>query len=134
MTTYSGLWNGVNNTPYSLQVNRSPLNRQLGRMLRKSNRSLTRLREVLDTVSAAQSINGGVAVSYPRVKAADVLGDPAAGGGLVVIESVTKVAAAQTTTASDVAKVDAITNFDTQPTYPVDLSGIGGGSKIFSAH
>lgn len=129
MTAYSGLWNGVSGTPYSLQVNKSPLNRKLGRMLRKSNRSVARLRKVVDTVIAAQSINGGAALSYSRVKAVACPGDPTALGGLITIETKTLIAAAQTTTATDVARVDAIANYEVQPTYPVDLSGNGGGGK-----
>lgn len=130
MATYSGLWDGVNGTPYSLQTDRSPLNRQLGRMLRKGNRSMTRLREVIDTVAASQSINGGAAVTYKRVKESSVAGDPTTGGGLVEIETVTQIAASQSTTAADVADVDALVNFDTQPTYPEDASGNGGGGKL----
>lgn len=130
MATYSGLWDGVNGTPYALQTNRSPLNRQLGRMLRKGNRSLTRLREVIDTVAASQSINGAAAVTYKRVEATVDPGNPSAGGGVVGIETVTQIAASQSTTAADVADVDALVNFDTQPTYPEDASGNGGGGKL----
>lgn len=130
MVTYSGLWNGVHGDAYALQTNRSPLNRQLGRMLRKGTRSLTRLREVIDTVAASQSINGGAAVTYKRIEASAAPGNPLSGGGVVDVETVTQIAASQSTTAADVANVDALVNFDTQPTYPVDASGNGGGGKL----
>lgn len=130
MATYSGLWDGVHSTPYSLQTDRSPLNRQLGRMLRKGNRSLTRLREVIDTVAASQSINGAAAVTYKRVEGTVDPGNPSVQGGLVEIETVTQIAGSSSTTAADVADVDALVNFDTQPTYPADASGNGGGGKL----
>lgn len=128
MTAYSGLWDGVHGDTYALQVNRNPLNRQIGRALRK--RGLTRLREVIDTVAAASSINGAAAVTYPRVEGTVDPGNSVVQGGSVAVETVTKIAAASSTTSADASAVDDIADFDTQPTYPTDASGNGGGSKL----
>ncbi len=130
MPSYSGLWDGVHGEAYALQVDRSPLNRQLGRLLRKGSRSMTRLREVIDTVKSGESINGGAAVTFKRVKEGAVAGDPTSGGGAVEIETVTQIAASQSTTSADAATVNTLVDFDTQPTYPVDKSGNGGGGKL----
>lgn len=55
MATYSGLWNGVHGDAYALQVNRSSLTKRLTRTLKK--RGATRIREVIDTVTAGAKIN-----------------------------------------------------------------------------
>lgn len=128
MASYSGLWNGVHSENYALQVGRSPLDRKIGRVLKK--RSNTRVREAIDTVQASQSINGAAAVTYPRVQGTADPGNPGVQGGAVTVETVTQIAAASSTTAADVTKVDDIVAFENQPTYPVDLGGNGGGGKL----
>lgn len=129
MATYSGLWDGVHEEAYALQVNRNPLNRRIGRELRK--RGLTRVREVIDTVKSGESINAAAAVNYKRVQANADPGEPIVNGGAITIETVEQIAAASTTSAGDATTIDNIVGFDTQPTtYPADLSGNGGGSKL----
>lgn len=75
--------------------------------------------------------NNKAATTYKRVKEMAVAGDPTAGGGLVEIETVTQIASESNTTAADVQEIDDIVDFRVKPaTYPVDLSGNGGGSKL----
>lgn len=138
MTAYSGLWNGVHSENYALQTDRTPLRRQLARVLRR--RSHTVMREVLDTVAAAASINGAAAVTYARVTGDPDPGNPASGGGAVTVGTVTKIAAASTTSAAQVADVDAVVDWRSFPNtagaqnYPTDASGNGGGAALDKAY
>lgn len=129
MPAYSGLWNGVYAENHSLQFNRSPLNRRISQALRR--RSLTVLREVIDTVSAGQSINGAAAVTYKQRAGDPLPGNAVSGGGRAVIEDVTKISAASSTTAAQVTQVDGLVDFKSAPsTYPTDASGNGGGDAL----
>lgn len=132
ITGWSGFWNNTGPTvgTYSfLTPLRGPLDRAIGRVLKR--RSNIRLREVIDTVVAGSSINGAAAVTYQRVKAVPSAGVPVSGGGKVDIETVTVIPGASSTTAADAAQVDAIVAFSNAPSsYPVDLSGNGGGGDL----
>lgn len=129
MPAYSGLWNGVYAENHSLQFNRSPINRRISQALRR--RSLTVLREVIDTVAAAASINGAAAVTYKQIAGDPLPGNSVSGGGRRTIETVTKVAASSTTTAAQVTQVDGLVDFKSAPaTYPTDASGNGGGERL----
>lgn len=136
MPAYSGLWNGVNAENYSLQVARSPLFRRVSQALRR--RSLTVLREALDTVVDGSSINGAAAVTFKRAAEQGTPGSSPANGGARTIETVTQILAATTVgvgtlTAPNVsaAQIDGLVDYDTQPaTYPADASGNGGGGAL----
>lgn len=72
--------------------------------------------------------------SYKRVQGTVDPGNPVVQGGAITIEDVTQVASEATVTSADVAAIDDIVNFDSQPaSYPVDLSGNGGGDKLKDA-
>jgi len=129
MASYSGLFDGVHGAPYTLLVNRSTQVRHAGRVLKR--RGMTRPREAVDTIVAGSSINGAAAVTYKQVAGTVDPGNAAAGGGAVTIETVTKIAAAQTTSASDATTADKMSAFSNRPsTYPTDASGNGGGGKL----
>jgi hypothetical protein len=131
MPTYSGLWNTVHGDNYSLQSGRNPLERQIGRILRKGTISLTRLNKVIDTIAAGTSIAGGAAVTYKRITATADPGNPVTQGGVVPIQTVTTISASSSTTAADATKIDQIVGFTAKPSaYPVDKSGNGGGGKL----
>lgn len=131
MPAYSGLWNGVHGQAYALQVSRSPLYRRISQALRR--RSLTVLREVLDTVTDGSSINGAAAVTYKRRAGDPLPGNSVSGGGAATIETVTKVSAVATVGAATVtaAAVDGLVDYKSYPSsYPVDASGNGGGGRL----
>ena len=136
MPAYSGLWNGVNAENYSLQVGRSPNFRRISQALRR--RSLTVLREVIDTVSNGSSINGAAAVTFKRAAGDPNPGSSPSHGGKRTIETVTQVNAATTVgtgtlTAPNVsaAQIDGLVDYKSFPaTYPTDASGNGGGGKL----
>ena len=128
MASYSGLWNGVYGTPYSIQVNRASEIRQIGRVMKR--RSTVRMRKVVDTVVAGSSINGGAATTYKRASSTVDPGNAIVNGGLRTIDTVTQIAASQLTLAADATKVDAMVLFRNKPaSYPTDRSGNGGGGK-----
>ena len=133
MPQYSGLFNGVYNETHSLQVNRSPIHRKISQALRR--RSSTVIREVIDTVVAASSINGAAAVTYKQIAGDPGAGNPVTGGGVRTIETVTKIAAATNTSAAQATQVDALVDFKSAPaTYPVDLAGNGGGGRLTATY
>jgi hypothetical protein len=128
MASYSGLWDGVYNEAYALQVNRPAQVRAIGRVLKR--RSSTRLREVIDTVAAGSSINGAAAVTRKQIAGTVDPGNPVVQGGSVTIETITQIAAAQTTSAGDASTVDDEVAFLNKPSsYPADAAGNGGGGK-----
>lgn len=136
MPSYSGLWNGVYAENHSLQINRAPTFRRISQALRR--RSLTVLREVIDTVANGSSINGASAVTYKQIAGDPLPGNSVSGGGRRTIETVTKVNASTTvgvpTTAIpnvSAAQIDGLVDFKSAPsTYPTDASGNGGGEKL----
>lgn len=135
MPAYSGLWNGVYAENHSLQHNRAPTFRRISQALRR--RSLTVLREVIDTVANGSSINGAAAVTYRQIQG-EVAPGQSAGGGRRTIELVTKVNASTTvgvpTTAVpnvSQAQIDGLVDYKSAPaTYPTDASGNGGGDRL----
>lgn len=133
MPAYSGLWNGVYNEAHTLQFNRSPLNRRISQALRR--RSLTVLREVIDTVVASSPINGAAAVTYKQIAGDPLPGNSVSGGGSRTIETVTKIAASSSTTAAQATQVDGLVDFKSAPaTYAADLAGNGGGGRLTATY
>jgi hypothetical protein len=136
MPAYSGLWNGVYAENYALQVVRPPTFRCISMALRR--RSLTVLREVLDTVANGSSINGAAAVTFKRASEQGVPGSSPANGGVRTIDTVTRVNAGTTVgvgtlTAPNVsaAQVDGLVDYKSFPsTYPADAAGNGGGGRL----
>jgi|TARA_Y100000296_G_C5146296_1_gene243863 hypothetical protein len=124
---WSGLWNDVHSENHSLLVNKPMGYRQVAQALRK--RGMTAIREVIDTVVATTSINGGAAVSYERVAGTTTgAGNAPIGGGVVTIETVEKHAASSTVSAAEAAAVDGMVDYKKQPaTYPADAAGNGSG-------
>lgn len=129
MPQYSGLYNGVYNETHSLQFDRSPINRKIAQALRR--RSSTVIREVIDVVAAAVSINGASAVTYKQIAGDPGAGNAVTGGGRRTIETVTKIAASTNTSAAHATEVDSLVDWKTAPgTYVADLSGNGGGGRL----
>lgn len=136
MPAYSGLWNGVYAENHSLQHNRAPTFRRVSQALRR--RSLTVLREVIDTVANGSSINGAAAVTYKQIAGDPLPGNAVSGGGRRTIENVTKVNASTTvgtpTTAVpnvSATQIDGLVDYKSAPaTYPTDASGNGGGDAL----
>ncbi len=128
MASYSGLWNGVHGGDYALQTARSPLNRALGRVLKR--RSMIRLKEAIDRVAASSSINGAAAVNIFQIDSTATPGSAVVNGGVRTVNTVARIAASQSTTSADAANVDEVVAFENQPqTYPTDASGNGGGGR-----
>lgn len=135
MPPWSGLWNGQYAENHTLAVNRAPTFRRISQALRR--RSLTVLREVIDTVSNGSSINGAAAVTYRQIQG-EVAPGQSAGGGRRTIELVTKVNAGTTVGVPTVAvpnvsaaQIDGLVDYRSAPaTYPVDASGNGGGERL----
>jgi hypothetical protein len=137
MASYSGFWEdygglvsgvAITSAAHTLLVNRSPINRRVSQALRR--RSLTALREKIDTVVASSSINGAAAVTREQVPTTVDPGSPGTGGGVRANETVTIIAASSSTSAADATEVDNLVDYSTQPTYPTDPSGNGGGGKL----
>jgi len=138
MASYSGFWEdygglvsgvAITSAAHTLLVNRSPINRRVSQAFRR--RSLTALREKIDTVVASSSINGAAAVTREQIPTTVDPGNPGSGGGVRANETVTVIAASSTTSAADATEVDNLVDYSTQPTsYPTDPSGNGGGGKL----
>lgn len=124
---YSGLWNGVNNENYALQVDKAPVEKKVNKYLRRSRYGARQFRELLVTL-----VNGAVGATAAdtvaqREAVADV--DNNVQGGAVNIVDRTFINRA--TVASDVTAVNTALTHDSQPdTYPVDISGNGGGGDL----
>jgi len=134
MPAWSGLFDGVGGSAHSLQVNTPSSYRRVARALRR--RSTTVLREVIDTVVATSSINGGSAVTYAQVDAGTPdPGNPIVNGGQRTISNKQKLAASSTVSAAQAAQVDALVDYKVYPSsWPVDTSGNGGGDKLNSEY
>ena len=124
---YSGLWNGVNNENYALQVDKAPVEKKVNKYLRRSRYGARQFRELLVTL-----VNGAVGATAAdtvaqREAVADT--DNNVQGGAVNIVDRTFINRA--TVASDVTAVNTALTHDSQPdTYPVDISGNGGGGDL----
>jgi hypothetical protein len=125
MPAWSGLFDGVHNTPHSL-INQQPnIERDISRQLRKpGNRALKGLIRALTGAAT-----GGTATEqYRRVTAVRADSNFNMGGvrPIEVVSDVNRV-----TTSADKTRIDNITDARFSPqTYPVDRSGNGGGSKV----
>jgi len=86
-------------------------------------RSKTRLRETCDVVAAGTSINSGSAVTRKEINLDDMNV-----GGTRMIDTVTLIAASNSTTAADAALIDTLVSARSV-LGSIDLSGNGGGGK-----
>lgn len=128
---YSGLWDGqpdVNGVAggHTLQSGRNPLDKKAARVLKR--RGMDFLQQAIDTVTTSTSVAGTTLYRVDGSEAASNLGDPAVNGGSVTVNTVTRRSTANAT-ADEVARIDEIVDHDTQPTYPTDAGGNGGGGK-----
>lgn len=127
MADYSGLWNGVHNENYALQVNKAPIEKKVNKYLRRNRYGARKFRELLVTL-----VNGAVGATAAdtvtqRTAVADTTNNVQ--GGAAAIGTRTFINRA--TVAGDVTAVNAALTHDSQPdTYPVDTSGNGGGGAL----
>lgn len=130
---WSGLFdNEFNDGPHALQINPTHNNpsvyKKIAKLLRKPGH-----RKDIGLIDDAFEQLGGAsrsAKTYARVQAVSALNSLSNLGGTRTIETVT-VTSAGTASAAEETQLETITTHDPQPsTYPVDLSGNGGGGKV----
>lgn len=129
MPAYSGLWNGIYATPYSGLASTIKLGdpgRELALAFDPRLYGRGAYGKVLEKLIGA--VPGTTATKqHKRVKAGVVFDGPTQ-GGIVPIETYDDVNRA--TTAADVTSINRSFTYSSQPTYPRDASGNGGGSKL----
>lgn len=133
MASYSGFWNDHGEVgPYAL-LGKHQLRRKLAKMSKRRGYAATM--EIIDQLLADSTPASTATFQYKRVQqTAGYAGSgPAVGGGVVPIETVSKVNRA--VTAADVTSLRKVlpggSEIDSQPsTYPTDLSGNGGGGRL----
>ena len=124
MPAWSGLFdNEFTDGPHTLQVNIVPLRRKMTRVVkRKSMAVITELiRELNGTVAGDTAL-----AQHVRVQGAQILENDA--GGVRPIETVDLIN--RVTAAADVTDIETMFTEQRDPTYPVDVSGNGGGGKL----
>lgn len=130
MSGYSGLWDGVYNTPYaglSSAVGSNNNLSALARVFRRASYGRGNMRGVLNALIGAAA-GGTATVTHKRVLA---VGDPTrlSYGGLVTLETFNDVS--RVTVAGDVTALQAAVTQQSRPTtYVTDASGNGGGGKL----
>lgn len=124
MPAWSGLFdNEYSDGPHSLQVNIVPLRRKMTRVAKR--KSMRVINELILTLNG--TVLGSTALAqHVRVQARQALGVDL--GGVQPIETVDLLNRA--TDAADVTQINDIMTEQRDPTYPVDLSGNGGGGKL----
>lgn len=128
MPAWSGLWDNEYGEPYSslgTVRNKENAYRVIGTMFAKKLAGRSVLRELLWSL-----VNGNVGdaatASHKRVQAAQDLTANVQGGARVVE---TSLELNRVTTSADQSRLLGAIRQATQPTYPVDKSGNGGGNK-----
>jgi len=85
------------------------------------------LRRLLLTLTGS-AVGGSAVENFTRVKADQSLYQPTQFGGVVPVETVAQMN--RVTTAADVTNINALLNRSPVLTFPADVSGNGGGSKL----
>ena len=127
MAAWSGLFNGVHATDYSLLVNHAPHLKPVNKLFRKSRYGSRGAAALLNALIGA-AIGNNVAATLNRVAASADPGNPIVNGGAISIE--TRTLLNRNTTADDVTMLKAIFADSSKPTYPIDKSGNGGGGQL----
>jgi len=124
MVAWSGLFDNVfTDGPHTLQVNIVPLRRKFTRVAKR--KSMKVLNELIQTLNGV--VAGSTALAtHTRVKARQALELDL--GGVQPIETVNLIN--RVTVAGDQTLINATLTEQRDPTYPVDLSGNGGGGKL----
>ncbi len=124
MVQWSGLFdNEYSDGPHSLQVGILPLRRKATRVLKR--KSMKVINELIQTLNGV--VAGSTALAqHIRVQGAQVLQNDV--GGVRPIETVDLVNRA-TVTADETMIAAMLTEARNPATYPVDVSGTGGGGK-----
>ncbi len=125
MVAWSGLFdNEFSDGPHALQVNIVPLRRKMTRVAKR--KSMKVLNELMRTLNGV--VLGSTALAqHVRVQARQGLGLDL--GGVQPVETVDLVNRA--TDAADITQIETLLTEQRDPaTYPVDLSGNGGGGKL----
>lgn len=127
MASYSGLFDGVHGSAHALLTNKTGnAETMIARLFSKKSGQRAVLRELMVTLTGATA-GSTAAVTNKRVQAAaDV--DNNVQGGARVIETDTLVN--RVTTSADATRILGALQLSSQPTYPVDASGNGGGGKL----
>lgn len=129
MSPYSGLFDGVHAAPHSLLTNKTDNDlTMLARVLSGSKRGNAATKAKILALTGA--VVGGTATeTVKQVQHSAEPGVSSANGGMRTIE--TKELINRVTTSDDLAEIDAALNLSSKPSsYPVDLSGNGGGGKL----
>lgn len=123
MPAWSGLFDGVNSTAYTLQNNTNDSEFRL--RYAGARVGFNKLEGLFNALIGAASGGTATMTRKRRVGQTGTLGDLAASlGGLAAVETVTDIS--RTTTAADVTNLKALTvGTKFQPTYPGDRSGNG---------
>lgn len=123
-TGFSGLFDTIQPTGLTL-LDTQNIERRIARIFR--NEGAREVSEIMQTLNGA-AVGQTAAASYSRVDHTVDPGNSVVNGGARTIESVTVIN--RVTTAADQTRVNDILTENRAPdTYPVDLSGNGGGGK-----
>ena len=125
MTAFSGFWDEQGDqVPHALLVNESSLRKRMSILMRQ--RGNTALKELMLTTNGV-AVGQAALATRTKVTGVSQLGELGIGGAVVIAaeDVVNRVSATADTTA-----IAAMLNETRAPaTYPVDLSGNGGGGK-----